>query len=138
MPLKGDKIASYHTRKKYEVTEIGIMHPEEVPVKSLNPGQVGYIACNMKQSSEGKMSLHILADIRTNEEPNPEAHIGDTLHRAGSDVKPLEGFKPAKAMVGLAILSACCLQILYRPTLGLRWCLPLGECGLPQARGVLQ
>jgi translation factor GUF1, mitochondrial len=44
---------SCHTGKKYEVTELGIMNPEEVPVNSLNPGQVGYIACNMKESSEG-------------------------------------------------------------------------------------
>jgi len=49
----GDKIVSCHTRKKYEITELGVMHPEEVPTKSLHPGQVGYIACNMKQSSEG-------------------------------------------------------------------------------------
>ncbi|KAF8197493.1 translation factor GUF1, mitochondrial [Pholiota molesta] len=47
---KGDKIASYHTGKKYEITD-----------SDLYPGQVGYIACNMKQSSE--------------------AHIGDTIHR---------------------------------------------------------
>ncbi|KAF7322622.1 Translation factor GUF1, mitochondrial [Mycena chlorophos] len=76
---KGDRIASYHTRKKYEVTEVGIMHPEETPATSLYPGQVGYIACNMKESSE--------------------AHIGDTLHRAGVSVDPMPGFKPAKAMV---------------------------------------
>lgn len=44
---------SCHTRKKYEVVEVGIMHPEEVPVESLRPGQVGYVACNMKESSEG-------------------------------------------------------------------------------------
>lgn len=49
----GDKIASCHTRKKYEITEVGIMHPEETPIQALYPGQVGYIACNMKQSSEG-------------------------------------------------------------------------------------
>ncbi|KAG1754377.1 GTP-binding protein lepa C-terminus-domain-containing protein [Suillus lakei] len=66
---KGDRIASCHTRKKYEITEVGLMHPEEVPTSSLQPGQVGYIACNMKESSE--------------------AHIGDTLHRVG----------PSKAMV---------------------------------------
>jgi translation elongation factor EF-4 len=30
-----------------------VMHPEEVPTSSLQPGQVGYIACNMKESSEG-------------------------------------------------------------------------------------
>ncbi|KAI0797564.1 GTP-binding protein lepa [Abortiporus biennis] len=76
---KGDKIASCHTRKKYEVTELGIMYPEEVLTTSLRPGQVGYIACNMKESSE--------------------AHIGDTLHRVGSAVEPMPGFKPAKAMV---------------------------------------
>lgn len=29
------------------------MHPEEIPTTSLRPGQVGYIACNMKESSEG-------------------------------------------------------------------------------------
>ena len=51
--ILGDKIASCHTRKKYEVTELGIVHPEEVPTDSLRPGQVGYIACNMKESSEG-------------------------------------------------------------------------------------
>ncbi|KIM48774.1 hypothetical protein M413DRAFT_437952 [Hebeloma cylindrosporum] len=76
---KGDKIASCFTRKKYEVTELGIMYPEEVPTKSLYPGQVGYIACNMKQSSE--------------------AHIGDTIHRVGEVVEPMAGFQPAKAMV---------------------------------------
>ncbi|KAG5645058.1 Translation factor guf1 mitochondrial [Asterophora parasitica] len=76
---KGDKISSCHTRKKYEVTELGIMHPEEVPTDSLRAGQVGYIACNMKESSE--------------------AHIGDTLYRLGEPVEPLPGFQPAKAMV---------------------------------------
>jgi len=49
----GDKIVSCHTRKRYEVTELGIMYPEEVPTSSLRPGHVGYIACNMKESSEG-------------------------------------------------------------------------------------
>jgi translation elongation factor EF-4 len=50
----GDKIVSCHTRKRYEVVDLGIMHPEEVPTQSLRPGQVGYVACNMKESSEGK------------------------------------------------------------------------------------
>ncbi|KAI0053863.1 GTP-binding protein lepa [Auriscalpium vulgare] len=76
---KGDRIASSHTKKKYEVTELGIMHPEEVPTNDLHSGQVGYIACNMKQSSE--------------------AHIGDTLHRVGEVIEPMTGFQPAKAMV---------------------------------------
>lgn len=76
---KGDRIASCHTNKKYEVQEVGIMHPEEIPTNGLYPGQVGYVACNMKESSE--------------------AHIGDTLHRVGAAVDPMPGFKPAQAMV---------------------------------------
>ncbi|KAI9571449.1 P-loop containing nucleoside triphosphate hydrolase protein [Boletus coccyginus] len=76
---KGDKIASCHTRKKYEVQEVGVMYPEELPTTSLQPGQVGYISCNMKESSE--------------------AHVGDTLYRIGAPVDPMLGFRLAKAMV---------------------------------------
>ncbi|KAF8759049.1 Translation factor GUF1 -like protein, mitochondrial [Rhizoctonia solani] len=74
-----DKIASCHTRKRYDVVDIGIMHPEEESTGILQAGQVGYITCNMKDSNE--------------------AHIGDTLHHAGEQVDPLPGFRPAKAMV---------------------------------------
>ena len=75
------------------------MHPEEIPTESLNPGQVGYIACNMKQSSEGMHSFlyalpNYLAFIIM-----LTAHIGDTIHRVGEIVEPMAGFKPAKAMV---------------------------------------
>lgn len=64
MQLKhlGDKIASCYTRKKYEVTEIGVMHPEELPTTSLQSGQVGYIACSMKESSEGVTIEYVVAD----------------------------------------------------------------------------
>jgi len=36
------------------------MNPEEVPAASLRPGQVGYIACNMKESTEGQKVVKIL------------------------------------------------------------------------------
>ncbi|KAF8334231.1 Guf1 protein [Cantharellus anzutake] len=76
---KGDRIMSCHTRKRYDVSDAGILHPEEVSTQVLLPGQVGYIVCNMKELSE--------------------AHIGDTFHRQGEFVEPLEGFAPARAMV---------------------------------------
>jgi translation elongation factor EF-4 len=28
---KGDKVLSAHSDTKYEITEVGIMHPEQVP-----------------------------------------------------------------------------------------------------------
>lgn len=73
------------------------MHPEEIPANSLRPGQVGYIACNMKQSSEGGRQF-------TFDRPNcrlidRSAHVGDTLYRVGHLVDPMPGFKPTQAMV---------------------------------------
>ena len=56
----GDKIGSCHTQKRYEVTEVGIMHPEQVSTGVLYTGQVGYIACNMKDPAEGVLSVHLM------------------------------------------------------------------------------
>jgi translation elongation factor EF-4 len=74
------------------------MYPEEVPTKTLYPGQVGYIACNMKQSSEGNIPWLSLRR-RVKDSSFFSAHIGDTIHRVGEVVEPMAGFQPAKAMV---------------------------------------
>ncbi|KAK8849772.1 GTP-binding protein LepA [Kwoniella newhampshirensis] len=76
---KGDKIRFIQADSKYEILEVGIHNPEEVPVDKLNDGQVGYMVCNMKNSEE--------------------AFIGDTICWADKPVIPLPGFKPMKAMV---------------------------------------
>ncbi|XP_075705716.1 translation factor GUF1, mitochondrial [Rhinoderma darwinii] len=76
---KGNKIVSTHSGKCYEVNEVGILTPEEVPAEKLYAGQVGYLIAGMK-------------DVQ-------EAQIGDTLHLLKQPVEPLTGFKPAKPMV---------------------------------------
>ncbi|CAG8438841.1 6429_t:CDS:10 [Acaulospora colombiana] len=79
---KGDKIVSAHSNLKYEVADVGIMHPERFPTGYLHAGQVGYIILNMKVASE--------------------AHIGDTFYHHKCPVEPLPGFEPAKPMRFLA------------------------------------
>ncbi|XP_068226597.1 translation factor GUF1, mitochondrial isoform X2 [Palaemon carinicauda] len=76
---KGDHISSSHTGKSYEVKELGILTPKEVLVPQLYTGQVGFITANMRSPKD--------------------AQVGDTLYLKGSDVTPLEGFRPAKPMV---------------------------------------
>ncbi|KAF7726082.1 hypothetical protein EC973_009056 [Apophysomyces ossiformis] len=76
---KGDKIVSAHSDTKYEVTEVGIMHPEQVPTGYMHAGQVGYIVCGMKSATE--------------------AHIGDTFYHLNQNVEILPGFQPAQSMV---------------------------------------
>jgi len=79
---KGQSIVSVHTGRRYEVTEVGVMHPSQLPIDKLSAGQVGYVICGMKKSSE--------------------AHIGDTFHLHGKEVDPLPGFEELKPMVFLS------------------------------------
>lgn len=72
------------------------MHPEQTPTNLLNTGQVGYIACNMKDPTEGLFRYCLyhrkMVTVKT-------ALVGDTLYRSGESVEPLPGFMPTKAMV---------------------------------------
>ncbi|CAO2639751.1 Translation factor Guf1, mitochondrial [Lemmus lemmus] len=76
---KGDKIVSAHTKKTYEVNEVGILNPNEQPTHKLYAGQVGFLIAGMKDVTE--------------------AQIGDTLYLHNHPVEPLPGFKSAKPMV---------------------------------------
>ena len=76
---KGHHIVSAHTGRKYEVSEVGVMHPNQLPVDRLCAGQVGYVICGMKKSNE--------------------AHVGDTFYLNGKEVEPLPGFEELKPMV---------------------------------------
>ncbi|KAJ2807075.1 Translation factor guf1 mitochondrial [Coemansia furcata] len=76
---RGDRIVSSHSGTKYEVMEVGVMHPEQTPTTQLRVGQVGYIVCNMKSIAE--------------------AHVGDTFYLDKFPVEALPGFVPAKSMV---------------------------------------
>lgn len=68
---KGDRIGSAATGKGYQVSEVGIMHPELKPTATLLTGQVGYVICGMYSTAE--------------------ARVGDTLYRKKSTVEPLPG-----------------------------------------------
>jgi elongation factor 4 len=78
---KGDYVSFYQTGIKYEVLDVGIMHPDEQSTGFLYAGQVGYIITGMKTVKE--------------------AYIGDTLFidREKASIIPFEGFKPPQSVV---------------------------------------
>ncbi|GER37421.1 elongation factor 4 [Striga asiatica] len=76
---KGDRIKSAGSGKGYEVSDVGVMHPEFKATAFLMTGQVGYVVCGMHSTQE--------------------ARVGDTLHKRQSGIQPLPGFQPAKHMV---------------------------------------
>ncbi|KAJ8102827.1 hypothetical protein POJ06DRAFT_245752 [Lipomyces tetrasporus] len=76
---RGDKVISAHSRKRYEVKDVGIFHPDRKPMSHLKSGQVGYAVLGMKEISE--------------------ALVGDTIMHSGNEVEALPGFEEPQPMV---------------------------------------
>jgi GTP-binding protein LepA len=76
----GDDIRLMASGATSELLELGIFRPQLVPVKTLGPGEVGYVATGLKS-------------VR-------DCQVGDTLTSASRPAPaPLPGYKPAKALV---------------------------------------
>ena len=75
----GDKIKFMASGKEYEITELGYLNPNRVPVKELKTGDVGYMGCSIKEITR---------------------FVGDTItHVENGAAEPLEGYKEALPMV---------------------------------------
>ncbi len=75
----GDKIKFMASGKEYEITELGYLNPNRVPVKELKTGDVGYMGCSIKEITR---------------------FVGDTItHVENGANEPLEGYKEALPMV---------------------------------------
>lgn len=77
---KGDRIRLMATGKEYEVDELGILSPYQIPVDELHAGEVGYLAAAIKAVED--------------------ARVGDTITLAKYPAsEPLPGYAEAKPMV---------------------------------------
>ncbi len=75
----GDKIKFMASGKEYEVTELGYLNPNRVPLKELKTGDVGYMGCSIKEITR---------------------FVGDTVtHVEDGAEEPLAGYKEALPMV---------------------------------------
>lgn len=77
---KGERIRLMATGKEYEVDELGILSPYQIPVDELHAGEVGYLAAAIKAVED--------------------ARVGDTITLAKYPAsEPLPGYAEAKPMV---------------------------------------
>jgi GTP-binding protein LepA len=80
MIRKGDRIKFLSTKSDYEVTEMGSFQPFAVPLDHIGPGEVGFLAGNIR-------SVH-------------DTKVGDTITSARDGAtEALPGFKDVKPMV---------------------------------------
>lgn len=76
----GDKIRMMATGKEFEVTEVGINTPKQLPVDELTVGNVGYIIASIKNVDDSR--------------------VGDTITLASRPAsEPLQGYKKMNPMV---------------------------------------
>ncbi|HFN8574909.1 translation elongation factor 4 [Staphylococcus aureus] len=76
----GDKIRMMATGKEFEVTEVGINTPKQLPVDELTVGDVGYIIASIKNVDDSR--------------------VGDTITLASRPAsEPLQGYKKMNLMV---------------------------------------
>lgn len=77
---KGDRIRLMASGKEYDLDEIGVLSPTQVPVEELHAGEVGYLAAAIKSVGD--------------------ARVGDTITLVSNPAQePLPGYKEAKPMV---------------------------------------
>ena len=65
------KIMLFHTRKKFEVQELGVFAPFSRPVQQLIAGEVGVLVANIKELADAKVGDTITEELRPTEEPFP-------------------------------------------------------------------
>ncbi len=87
---KGDRILFLAGGTNYEVTEMGHFTPFGAPIEELGPGQVGFVAANIKSVHDVK-----LGDTVTHAVSAP----GRGPHHIGPTTEALPGFKDVKPMV---------------------------------------
>jgi GTP-binding protein LepA len=74
------KVTLMNTKQDHEVESLGVFSPKAIPVESLGPGEVGFIACGIKNVAD--------------------AQIGDTVTDTNRQtLEPFPGFKELKPMV---------------------------------------
>src|SRR5262249_56049244 len=52
---KGQKVRFFATKAEYEITEMGMFAPFAIPLEDLGPGEVGFLAGNIKTVTETKI-----------------------------------------------------------------------------------
>lgn len=77
---RGDRIRLMVSKKEYDIDELGILSPTQVPVDQLHAGEVGYLAAAIKAVED--------------------ARVGDTITQSGAPAtQPLPGYEEARPMV---------------------------------------
>ena len=109
----GDTIRLMNTKKKYEVTEVGVMAPGHVPTRFLRAGEVGYICASIKQVKDARVGDTITLDNDPADESLPGYKKVQSMVYCG--IYPAEGEKYESVKDALEKLQVNDAAFIFEP-----------------------
>ncbi|HVI42886.1 MAG TPA: translation elongation factor 4, partial [Anaerovoracaceae bacterium] len=110
---KGDMIRLMNTKKKYEVTEVGVFSPGPVPVSELSAGEVGFVSASIKQVADARVGDTITLENDPTAEPFPGYKKVQPMVYCG--IYPAEGEKYENVKDALEKLQVNDAAFLFEP-----------------------
>jgi GTP-binding protein LepA len=100
---KGDKIRFLASGAEHEVTEVGVMQPQQVPVTSLQAGEVGYCCGSIKEVQDARVgdTITLASDFKREaailSKENDNLPINEI--EGATPIVPLDGYAESIPMV---------------------------------------
>ncbi len=110
---EGDQILLMSSKKKYEVTEVGVFSPGHTPVKQLRAGEVGYICASIKQVADARVGDTITLESNPTEKAFPGYKKMQSMVYCG--IYPAEGEKYESVKDALEKLQVNDAAFLFEP-----------------------
>lgn len=93
---KGDKVRFLNSKAEHDVTEVGIMQPNQVPVDCLRAGEVGYLCGSIRDVLDARVGDTITL---SSEYKAAASKLGLDRESEESPIKPLPGYAESVPMV---------------------------------------
>jgi len=93
---KGDKVRFLASKAEHDVTEVGVMQPNQVPVDCLRAGEVGYMCGSIKDVLDARVgdTITLSSEYKTAAKKLAEEKITDK-----DPITPLPGYSESTPMV---------------------------------------
>ena len=127
---KRSQIRMMATGKDFEVLEVGIFSPKEVPTEVLRPGEVGYIIANIKKSSDVKVGDTITLVKQPATDPLPGFRLISPVVYAGIYPVDSSDFEALRDALVKLQLNDSALQVEQESSMALGFGYRCGFLGL--------
>ncbi len=118
------------SEKSFEVLEVGIFSPNEKPVDKLRPGEVGYIACNIKNTADVKVGETVTIKKYPAAEPLPGFRLISPVVFAGIYPVDSSDFEMVRDALAKLQLNDSALYVEQESSLALGFGFRCGFLGL--------